>query len=576
MKYRQRTFHTGNIIETILNGRGIENIEQFLNPTNADDTKLELVKNLEEGVKLIKDNLGKKILILVDSDCDGYTSASIMYQYLKAVNPDIDIHFYVHETKLHGLTNQFMDYIKDKSYDLIIIPDAGSNDVENIELLERTYDTRVLVIDHHEIEKESPYGVIINNQACENTNSNLTGAGMAYIFCRALEREFRTGKLEELADLAMIGLIGDSANLRDNEVRFLCMNAIKGITNNLLKTFYQVNGKGTENLIIKDLSFSGIIPMINAVVRVGTLEERIQLFQALSNIDCDYTTVVEKRKLNKETRKYEIKAFEMNAYEYMVEVGTKAKSRQDSITKKVIKSVEKQYDPSSGIQLFIIDDNEEAKGITGLIANKLSGQYQQPCIVMWESPEHGNYIGSLRGNVKVLKDFKQWCTNTGLFSLAQGHPNAAGIILPTSNLEQLREMARNVEAEEYCNDVDLIYKGFVNVEDVKIVNRYKHLWYGGVEEPLFAVEQIEVPKSALVLNKSTMKFYVNGLTYIKFRTSESEFNSLKYGNGFDETVTLNLVGRFDINTWNGNCYPQFVIDDYEVAEKEVNLYGIFA
>ena len=36
---------------------------------------------------------------------------------------------------------------------------------------------------------------------------------------------------------------------------------------------YEENGKGIYNLSIKDLSFGGIIPMINAVMRIGDAEE---------------------------------------------------------------------------------------------------------------------------------------------------------------------------------------------------------------------------------------------------------------------------------------------------------------
>lgn len=586
MKYKQITSFTGDLIETILKGRDIEDINLFLNPDSSSDTDLRMIKNIDAGLKLVDDAIkhNKKILILVDSDCDGITSGSIMYQYLKMVKPELRVDYYIHETKLHGLTKQFMGFLtsemdKGNMYDLIIVPDAGSNDIENIKHIETVYGANVLIIDHHEIERPSEFGVIINNQDCANTNSNLTGAGMVYIFCKALEEIYDTGRLEELSDLALIGLVGDGANLRENEVRFLCSTAIKNINNNLLAAFYEANGKGTDGLVIKDLSFGGIIPMINAIVRVGTTEEKHQLFKTISNIDCDYTIVVEKRKLNKATRKYEMKSFTLDAYEYMVELGLKAKSRQDAITKKAIKDASKQYDEKAGIQIFVVEDEDGSKATTGLLANKLSNLYQQPCIVMWDDGKE-NYIGSLRGNVKVLSDFKQWCIDTELFELAQGHANAAGIIIKKENFDKLKEKTYQVEAEEFCFDVDNIYQRYVDAEDIKLIDRYKGLWFGGVNEPMFAVENVKVNKAALQLNKTTLKFFFNGVTYVKFKSSEEEFEALKNAGGpFDDSFTLNMVGKFSMNEWGGKSYPQFIIEDFELIEEKIeapNIYGMFA
>ena len=43
-------------------------------------------------------------------------------------------------------------------------------------------------------------------------------------------------------------------------------------------------------------------------------------------------------------------------------------------------------------------------------------------------------------------------------------------------------------------------------------------------------------------------------------------------------ISLNIVGRFDINRWNGREYPQVIIEDYEIIEDNDPklIYGIFA
>ena len=53
----------------------------------------------------------------------------------------------------------------------------------------------------------------------------------------------------------------------------------------------------------KDLSFS-VIPMINAIIRVGTLEDKTLLFRALNDIDPEIFEV-QKKKKNKQTGKFD-------------------------------------------------------------------------------------------------------------------------------------------------------------------------------------------------------------------------------------------------------------------------------
>ena len=64
----------------------------------------------------------------------------------------------MHEGKQHGI---ICDTIPD-DINLVIAPDSSSNDyIQHQILYERGCD--VLVIDHHEAEKYSPYAVVINN-----------------------------------------------------------------------------------------------------------------------------------------------------------------------------------------------------------------------------------------------------------------------------------------------------------------------------------------------------------------------------------------------------------------------------
>ena len=92
------------------------------------------------------------------SDQDGVTSAAITYNYIKKINPEIDIRWTMHSGKQHGVE---LDYVPQEAK-LIIIPDAGSNQFEEHQTLkEHGFD--ILILDHHLCDKESPDACVINN-----------------------------------------------------------------------------------------------------------------------------------------------------------------------------------------------------------------------------------------------------------------------------------------------------------------------------------------------------------------------------------------------------------------------------
>ena len=60
-----------------------------------------------------------------------------------------------------------------------------------------------------------------------------------------------------------------------------------------------------------------------------------------------------------------------------------------------------------------------------------------------------------------------------------------------------------------------------------------------------------------------------GLTLIKFRSSQEEYDSLYSDTG---CITLNIVGTCNLNEWNGNFSPQIIIEDYEIISKSAYYF----
>jgi hypothetical protein len=56
----------------------------------------------------------------------------------------------------------------------------------------------------------------------------------------------------------------------------------------------------------------------------------------------------------------------------------------------------------------------------------------------------------------------------------------------------------------------------------------------------------------------------DNISLIKFWSSEEEYNTLYSDLG---CVTINVIGHFQKNVWNGRVSPQILIEDYEIVGR---------
>lgn len=135
MKYKLRNNYTKNpemaLIE-VLQDRGVEDVNNFLYPSFACELNPYDLDNIEEAAEMLLKHLRKdnNILFVTDCDTDGFTSSAILWLYIKNIFPEAKLNFTVHEHKQHGLSDK-IEWIEDNpDYHLIIVPDAGSYDIE--------------------------------------------------------------------------------------------------------------------------------------------------------------------------------------------------------------------------------------------------------------------------------------------------------------------------------------------------------------------------------------------------------------------------------------------------------------
>ena len=196
-------------LRQVLHNRGIEDISNYLNAGMEDISPPEALGEevLKQGAKCLISHISAqdKILVVVDADCDGYTSSAILINYLHDLFPSFveeNLEWYIHESKQHGLSD-CIDVARE--YDMAILPDASSNDYTfHKELKENNID--ILILDHHEAEHISEDAIVINNQLSNYSNKELSGAGVTWQFCRYLDKINQTNYAQDYLDLVALGL----------------------------------------------------------------------------------------------------------------------------------------------------------------------------------------------------------------------------------------------------------------------------------------------------------------------------------------------------------------------------------
>lgn len=559
-----------NYAKNLIEFKGISNLEEYMNPSILSLQTPNQLDNIDRGARLfldILDNNGR-ILLIVDSDNDGFTSAAIMYQYIKKLKNNTEIEYRLHEGKQHGLEDH-IDYIIENSdkYDLIILPDSSSNDYKYHEQIH----IPCLVLDHHITDEPiSNNAVIINNQLSQNyRNKDLTGAGVAWQFCNYVDSVMNTNYAKDLIDLAAWGIIGDMGSMLSYENRFIVKHGLENIQNYFFKTLiekqsYSMGGEVTPI----NVAFY-IVPLVNAMIRVGTMAEKERLFMAF--IDGHQMVPCNKRGAKG--------TFEEVAIESAREC-TNAKNHQNKIKEEVVNSLEIKIHKNGLLDnkvLFVrLEEEDQFPAVlNGLVAMQLSAKFKKPTIVARLNNE--DFIrGSARGlNQSELESFKHFLDATGMFEYTAGHDNAFGISIPNRKIKEFHDYAnealKDINFGENVYDVNFVRAAAEkDIRDIIFdLYKYRVIWGQDLSEPLIYIHDINLTKNDIQIigkNADTVKFEKFGITYIQFHAKQLIEDLAQY-----DEIKMEVIGRGNVNEWMGNYTPQIFIEDYEISDGALSF-----
>ena len=558
--------------QTILLNRGIENWKQYLNLNEDCIHDFNLLKNIDKAVSCFIKHIENKsrIHIIVDSDVDGYTSASMVYRYVKQLGENINVTYSLHTKKQHGISE---DIEIPKDCELLIIPDAGSNDIEQCkELVEKGID--VIILDHHICDKENDFAIVVNNQMCDYPNKNFCGAGIVYKFLKAIDEELWEDYADKMLDIVALGNISDVMDMRECETRYYVDLGLSKIRSKLFKALIEKQSYSMNGVVnITSVQFY-VTPILNSMIRVGSAEDKDLLFRAF--IETDEVFKYKKRGETEES--------DEDIYTRAARLCYNAKNRQGKEVQKGVDAIDELIQEKEIYKdkvMFINVSDILGETLTGLVAIKIAEKYNRPCLLLRRQKvrEDGSlyYGGSCRNfDNSPIESLKDFLDSTGTFEFVQGHDNAAGISIPRENVAKSIKLCNERLADidfQKCFNVDFdINASDLSVGFIKAIDEMKDIFGQGIKEPLVHIKNIPIwSENFFVMGKNSNSWKVindEGYAFVKFNVDVDKDEVLQiYNSNLDREEeyslgSIDVVGTVSINNYNNILTPQIIIKDY--------------
>ena len=184
-----------------------------------------------------------------------------------------------------------------------------------------------------------------------------------------------------------------------------------------------------------------------------------------------------------------------------------------------------------------------------------------------------------------IVNFKDFLSELDTFNNLSGHGNAFGFEISKENIaitcDKANEILKNVNIEDIYKVDYEIPVGRLKNKHVEQVGRWQNLWGNQLNEPLFAITDIYLSTDKIKLigsKQNLIKFEANNVTFVKKYVNEEVYHSmiLKQTKGLNkkhvDRVKMDVIGKFVINAWENNEYPQIEIIDFNVVEDDEILF----
>ncbi len=535
----------------LLQIRGIttaQEIEDFLH----NDTEIEPpwdIKDMEKACVRVHEAIAQEELICVygDYDADGVTSTALLYSYLEAVGARVMYYIPSREAEGYGMNNAAVDTLHQKGVKLIVTVDNGIAAINEIRYA-KSLGVDTVVTDHHMPLGELPDAcavVDLHRSDCPSRFKQLSGVGVAFKLIMALEGEYCDvdSLLDMYADLLCLGTIGDIVELKSENRVFVKRGLLSMRHTERTGLYALIRNAGLmgKPITAGNVSFT-LVPRINAVGRLGASGRSVELL--LTND-------------------------EEEAGEFAAAMSYDNAERQQ-IERDILEKIDARVtrDPRLVMDKVLVLDGENwHQGVVGIVASRIREIYGKPTIIISRDGENAKASGrSVEGF--ALCDAVAACGD--LLTHYGGHPMAAGLSLPSANIDVFRKRINDYADRQSTMPFDTLHidcklnPAAISLDLVGELNVMKP--YGaGNPTPVFGFFNMVLTNIIPLSNNKHLRLVLSrgsvSMSAMLFFTSTEDFP-------YEKGEVLDIAATLEINEYNDRSSVSVIIKDVKAHDED--------
>ena len=406
----QRKYALPRLIALFFASRGIEDVQDFLNPRLSNLSDPYRFPRIRDAAKRLWEAIAHKETILIhgDYDTDGITASALLALVLRQNGANVHSFIPHRFDDGYGFTPESLQKALDTygPASVLVTVDCGITSCDAVnEAVRRGID--VIVTDHHEAGPQLPDAIAIVNPKVYPELEDLqllAGAGAAFKLSHAFikyGRENNLGgfqtRLEEVLDYVALGTVADIVPLL-GENRIMVKYGIEALRRQIrpgVRALIESSRLRSE-LTPADITFR-MAPRINAAGRVGDANVALQLLESEHIVE---------------------------AYHCASQLETFNRIRQEKeqeIYQEACEQIERNLAWQSEYSLLVAG-RDWHQGVIGIVASRLARDYNRPTIVL---TIQGDVAYGSGRSVACLNLVEVLSHTAGLLDRYGGHPMAA-------------------------------------------------------------------------------------------------------------------------------------------------------
>ncbi len=551
-----RSLHANPLVAALLYRKGFRSVDEaevFLHPDDGQLPDSKRVPNMAAAVARTAAALARQETIGVfgDYDVDGVTSTAIVVTALRrASSEDRVVSLLPERNDGYGLNSAAIHLFRQRGVSLVIAVDCGSTDFDHArQILDAGMD--LIVIDHHHMTEAGPSGAITVSPRLDPSSDlqDLTAAGLAWLFVQALSgtkegaRASSAAQARDYLDLAALGTVADVAPLTGpNRVIVQAgLRLIRSGSRPGLAALLQTANQEPSGVTARTISHA-IAPRLNAAGRLASPRLALDLLLA-----------PDQRSAAAPARALE-------------EVNIRRRQRSADVSREAYDLISRQPGWREKPVIAAASDTWEA-GIVGAVASRLSEELRRPVFLFRRAD------GVLSGSARSVEGLDLMASLGEIDPLLErygGHSLAAGLSL----------------REEHLPALESHLTGILLASGVEVPAPKRLRIDANLPPALATVETARALHDLEPFGRSNEEPLLRlcGVNLIQYSTMGSERNHLKVvvdvgGNRLDAIAwrgaersrelmarrTVDLVGRLEINAWNGRERVQMILEDFRAT-----------